>query len=164
VQAVTFRERPPDRLAGTGLPRYSALMIFALALAATLSQAPAKEVKVIKSNRAARTVAAKTQAELNAEARAEDLKLRCAEDPAACNGASPDAKSKELTAKEEALRRKEAELAEREEAMRKKQEEEKEEKEKTEKQRAEAKKHVEKQAKQLEQTMQGLGGALAGEE
>lgn len=139
-------------------------MILALAITAALSQAPAKkDVQVIKSNRAAKAVAAKTQAELDAEARAEDLKLRCAEDPTACSGASPDAKSKELTAKEEALRRREAELAEREEALRKKQDEEKEEKEKLEKQRAEQKKHVEKQGKQLEQMMQGLGGALAGE-
>lgn len=137
----------------------------ALGLVVVLAQAPAKkDVQVIKSNRAAKAVAAKTQAELDAEARAEDLKLRCAEDPAACSGAAPDAKAKELTAKEEALRRKEAELAEREEAMRKKQEEEKEEKEKLDKQRAEQKKHVEKQAKQVEQLMQGMGGALAGED
>lgn len=143
-------------------------MLLSFALAAVLTQAPqkpaAKDVKVIKSNRATKSVAAKTQAELDAEARAEDLKLRCADDPAACDGASPDAKSKDLSAKEEALRRKEAELAEREEALRKKQEDEKDENEKTEKQRAEQKKQVEKQAKQLENVMQGLGGALAGEE
>lgn len=76
-------------------------MILALAVTAALAQAPAKkDVQVIKSNRAAKTVAAKSQAELDAEARAEDLKLRCAEDPAACSGQSPEAKSKELTAKE----------------------------------------------------------------
>lgn len=143
-------------------------MLLPLALAFVLAQAPqqkpaTKDVKVIKSNRAVKSVAAKTQAELDAEARAEDLKLRCADDPAACDGASP-AKSKDLSAKEEALRRKEAELAEREEALRKKQEEEKEEKDKVEKQRAEQKKQIEKQGKQLENVMQGLGGALAGEE
>lgn len=138
-------------------------MVLTLAASLLLAQAPAKEVKVLKSNRAAKAVAAKTQAELDAEARAEDLKLRCEEDPAACSGASGEAKSKALTEKEEALRRKEAELAEREEALRKKQEEEKEEKEKTEARRAEQRKAVEKQSKQVQQMMEGLGGALAGE-
>lgn len=122
------------------------------------SPAPAKGgVKVIKSDRS-KVIAAKSQAQLDAEARAEDQRLRCAEDPSACGATTPEAK--ELSAKEDALRRKEAELAAREEALKKKEEEEKEQKEK----QAQQRKQVEKQVRQLEQNMQGLNGALAGEE
>jgi hypothetical protein len=136
-------------------------MFFAMVVAATLSQAAAQETKVIHTRRAAKTMAARTQAELDAEARAEDVKRRCGDASAGGKG-TPHAKA--LNTKEEALRLKEAELAAREEAIRKKQDEGKEVNEKTEKERAEAKKLVEKQAKQLQQTMQGLNGALAGEE
>lgn len=139
----------------------------ALLVSVLLSQAkiaaPPKEpqVKVIRSNKS-KVIAAKTQAELDAEARLEDQRLRCEEDPAACNAAKPDAK--QLADREAALKKKEAELAEREEALKKKQEEEKDEKEKQAKAQAEQKKHLEGQSKQVQQLMQGLGGALAGEE
>jgi Skp family chaperone for outer membrane proteins len=131
-------------------------------LLALLTQAPSAApskggVKIIKSDRS-KVIAAKTQAQLDAEARAEDQRLRCAEDPSACGTTKPE--SKELSAKEDALRRKEAELAAREEAVKKKEEEEKEQKEK----QAQQRKQVEKQVRQLEQNMQGLNGALAGEE
>lgn len=134
------------------------LLVLVSALLTQAPSAPAKGgVKVIKSDRS-KVIAQKTQAELDAEARAEDQKLRCADDPSACGTAKAD--PKELTAKEDALKRKEAELAAREEALKKKEEEEKEQKEK----QAQQRKHVEKQVRQLEQSMQGLNGALAGEE
>ena len=151
--------------------RQSPFMFFAFALSALVVAQPAGaqvgKVKVIKSTKAARPVDAKTQAELDAaEARAEDTKLRCAEDPDACSGKATEAKANDAAnkAREEALARKEAELAEREEALRKKQEEEKEEKEKVRRAQAEQKQQVEKQTKQVEQVMQGLTGAMSGEE
>jgi hypothetical protein len=140
-------------------------MVLSVVFTALLAQAaPTKTVKVIKSSGPAKARTQMSQAQLDAEARVEDQKLRCADDPAACAGASAPDKSKELSAKEDALRRKELELAEREEALRKKQEEDKDEKEKSEKARAEQKKHLEKQSKQLDSMMQGIGGALSGDE
>lgn len=136
--------------------------MIALLVSALLTQAkvaPTKpQVKVIRSS-PAKAVAAKTQAELDAEARLEDQRLRCEEDPSGCTAAKPDAR--QLAEKEAALKKKEAELAEREDALRKRQDDERDEKEK---QQAEQKKHLERQSKQVQQLMQGLGGALAGEE
>jgi hypothetical protein len=130
-----------------------------------LAQAPAQpapKVKVEKGTARAKALTQKTQAELDAEAKREDEKLRCADDPSTC-GQTGEGRAKELSAKEQALRAKEAELAAREEALRKKQEEEKDEKEQEEKRKTEQKKQVDQQGKQIQQIMQGLGGALSGE-
>lgn len=138
------------------------LTVLASLLVAQAPAQPAGKVKVEKGTARAKALAQKTQAELDAEARREDERLRCADDPSAC-GQTGDGRAKELTAKEQALKAKEAELAAREEALRKKQDEEKESKEQDEKKRAEQKKQTEQQGRQIQQLMQGLNGALDGE-
>lgn len=126
-----------------------------LLLVAILSQAPAKptpKIVVIKGNSKRLTVKKPVEFESENRARCDD----------ACQAAA-DQRAKELAAKEDAVRRRERDVSEREADMKRREDEAREEQERQEQRRTEQKKSAERHGRQLEQMMQGIDSALAGE-